>query len=217
MEKEMIRARSPQQKQERLMEIMTITDEMFSTTSYHEITLTTIAKALGWSRGNLYKYVNTKEEIFLELYLVKQAAFMAELQQSCPLISYPSRTLAYKISQCFDHHRAYLRYHNILSSIIETNVTVEKLAKFKKQSYTQRQYFFDLLTLHCPSLSPKEIKQLFLTFLYQGCGLDNHTHVTSALQEAMALAQLEFTLDDFSELFADFITMCLEHYPQSSK
>lgn len=29
----------------------------------------------------------------------------------------------------------------------------------------------------------------------------------------MALAQLEFTLDDFSKLFTDFITMCLEHYP----
>lgn len=34
---------------------------------YTEIAITTIADKLIWSRANLYKYVTTKEEIFLEL------------------------------------------------------------------------------------------------------------------------------------------------------
>ena len=39
----------------------------FAERPYHEITLTTIADELGWSRANLYKYVCTKEEVFLLL------------------------------------------------------------------------------------------------------------------------------------------------------
>ena len=66
------RAVSPKQKEQRYLEIMDVTDELFKNHTYHEITLTKIAEELGWSRGNLYKYVDTKEEIFLSLYLRKQ-------------------------------------------------------------------------------------------------------------------------------------------------
>lgn len=34
---------------------------------YTEIAITTIADKLIWSHANLYKYVTTKEEIFLEI------------------------------------------------------------------------------------------------------------------------------------------------------
>lgn len=63
MELNNTRARSPEKKQERFNQIMEVTNDLFLKHSYHDITLTTIAKALNWSRGNLYKYVNTKEEI----------------------------------------------------------------------------------------------------------------------------------------------------------
>ena len=60
-----IRARSDEHKEERLCQIKEATAELFRTAPYAEITLTTIAEKLGWSRANLYKYVTTKEEIFL--------------------------------------------------------------------------------------------------------------------------------------------------------
>ena len=64
---EFIRARSPEQKEQRLDEIKGAVRRQFAERPYHEITLTTIAEELGWSRANLYKYVTTKEEIFLLL------------------------------------------------------------------------------------------------------------------------------------------------------
>ena len=64
---EFIRARSPEQKGQRLDEIKGAVRRQFAERPYHEITLTTIAEELGWSRANLYKYVTTKEEIFLLL------------------------------------------------------------------------------------------------------------------------------------------------------
>ena len=61
------RARSPQQKAERMSAIMDATETLFAQLPYHEISMGLIAKELGWSRSNLYKYAATQEEIFLAL------------------------------------------------------------------------------------------------------------------------------------------------------
>ena len=212
MELNNTRARSPEKKQERFNQIMEVTNDLFLKHSYHDITLTTIAKALNWSRGNLYKYVNTKEEIFLEIYLAKQKEFIDALKESFELKKIDQVYFANKLSQCFDQHRLYLRYHNILSSIIETNVSVEKLADFKIKSYKQREYFFELLQVQCPHLSSKQVKMLFLTLMYHACGLDSHTHGTKLLEDAMALANLEIYYDDYCQLMSNFIIMCLNNF-----
>lgn len=212
MELNNTRARSPEKKQERFNQIMEVTNDLFLKQSYHDITLTTIAKALNWSRGNLYKYVNTKEEIFLEIYLAKQKEFIDALKESFELKKIDQVYFANKLSQCFDQHRLYLRYHNILSSIIETNVSVEKLADFKIKSYKQREYFFELLQVQCPHLSSKQVKMLFLTLMYHACGLDSHTHGTKLLEDAMALANLEIYYDDYCQLMSNFIIMCLNNF-----
>ena len=212
MELNNTRARSPEKKQERFNQIMEVTNDLFLKQSYHDITLTTIAKTLNWSRGNLYKYVNTKEEIFLEIYLSKQEEFIDSLKESFELKKIEQFYFANKLSQCFDQHRLYLRYHNILATIIETNVSVEKLADFKIKSYKQREYFFELLQVQCPHLSSKQVKMLFLTLMYHACGLDSHTHGTKLLEDAMALANLEIYYDDYCQLMSNFIIMCLNNF-----
>lgn len=212
MELNNTRARSPEKKQERFNQIMEVTNDLFLKHSYHDITLTTIAKALNWSRGNLYKYVNTKEEIFLEIYLSKQEEFINSLKESFESKKIDQVYFANKLSQCFDQHRLYLRYHNILATIIEANVSVEKLADFKIKSYKQREYFFELLQIQCPQLSPKQVKMLFLTLMYHACGLDSHTHGTKLLEDAMALANLEIYYDNYCQLMSTFIIMCLNNF-----
>ena len=60
------RARSPQQKAERMTAIMDAAESLFRDLPYHEINMGMIAKELGWSRSNLYKYAATQEEVFLK-------------------------------------------------------------------------------------------------------------------------------------------------------
>jgi len=54
-------------KKERLNQIKEAADSLFAQMPYTEIAITTIADKLIWSRANLYKYVTTKKEIFLEI------------------------------------------------------------------------------------------------------------------------------------------------------
>ena len=61
------RARSSEQKEERMREIKCAAERQFEQRTYQSISLSTIAEELSWSRANLYKYVTSKEEIFLEI------------------------------------------------------------------------------------------------------------------------------------------------------
>lgn len=76
------RARSPQQKAERMSAIMDATETLFAQLPYHEINMGLIAKELGWSRSNLYKYAATQEEIFLALHSRANRALVDDLMAS---------------------------------------------------------------------------------------------------------------------------------------
>lgn len=61
-----IRARSTEQKGQRIKEIVSATERLYKKYNYEEITFVQIAKEAGFTRSNLYRYFKTKEEIFLE-------------------------------------------------------------------------------------------------------------------------------------------------------
>ena len=62
------RARSEEQKDERLRQITDAAEKLFQKKNYAEITLKDIAEQLSFTRANLYKYAKTKEEIFLMVF-----------------------------------------------------------------------------------------------------------------------------------------------------
>ena len=63
------RARNKQAKAERWDEIVNSTLSLFERTSYANITIKDIAQKTSFTRANIYKYISTKEEIFLEIIL----------------------------------------------------------------------------------------------------------------------------------------------------
>ena len=79
-----VRARSEEQKQARMAEIKVAADELFCSVPYQEITLSTIAGKLSWTRANLYKYVTTKEEIYLEICSDKMQSYFDDLFAAFP-------------------------------------------------------------------------------------------------------------------------------------
>ena len=63
------RARSREHKEERREEIMKAGAELLETMDYEKITLAAIADKLSFTRANLYKYVSSRDEIFLWILL----------------------------------------------------------------------------------------------------------------------------------------------------
>ncbi len=142
-----IRARSDEHKEERLSQIKEATAQLFESAPYSEITLTTIAEKLGWSRANLYKYVTTKEEIFLEISAEKMTSYYSSLLSAFPEgNNFSTEVISEVWAGIVNANQDYMRYVSYLNPVIETNVTVERLATFKKKYYDQAYAFRDRLS-----------------------------------------------------------------------
>lgn len=211
---EFVRARSTEHKLIRLNEIMETTDKLFSEHTYHEITLTTIAEALNWSRGNLYKYVTTKEEIFLELYLKKQYDYFHDINSTFGDKSdLTDEAFADLWSNILDNNHDFLRYYGILATIIETNVTVERLTDFKKNVSVGLNEIISILEKHC-KISNDKAYNLFGALSFHAVGLNNSCNINPLVKEAMKMAGLPELKIDFVLEFKQFMLMCLKGYKE---
>lgn len=207
-----IRARSDEKKQLRMKEIMDATDRLFQEQSYHAITLTTIAEALGWSRGNLYKYVTTKEEIFLEIILEKQADYFKDIRATFKdKGQLPDQAFSGLWTEVLNRHRGYIRYYSILATIIETNVTVERLVEFKKNIMSDVDSVMAIFTKYS-GLSPNDADSLYWAIMFHASGLNNVCSLNPLVQEAMEIAGIPPYKKDFSTDLSEFINLCLRGY-----
>ncbi|WP_407428785.1 TetR/AcrR family transcriptional regulator [Treponema sp.] len=131
-----IRARTDEQKEERMSQIKKAADELFKTMPYTEINLSNIAEKLDWSRANLYKYVTTKEEIYLEIVQDRMSEYLQALITVFPEgACFSNETVAEIWTAQIASHEDYFKYTAFLLTIIERNVTVERLTAFKKIYY----------------------------------------------------------------------------------
>ena len=204
-----IRARSPEQKQERMDAIMAAADTLFNKQPYHQITMGTIAQELGWSRSNLYKYAATQEEIFLELHSAKNRAWLEALSAALADAPLPVEQFARTWAEVTEAHAGFLRYQEILISIIESNVTLERLTEFKRAFAAMLPPVTDVLSRQC-GIDEAAATALYLRLLYQAPGLYNHFHCAELTAEAMRAAGLPPVQGSFVEAYADFVRLCIE-------
>lgn len=204
MEKQFIRAKSQENKNIRIQQIMDATDRLFHEKTYHEITLSVIAKEVNLARGGLYKYVSSKEEIFLMIYLQKQNAMLQDIVKQLIDKKITPDLLLEVMSQTIYQHLDFIKYHQILNAIIETNVTIEKLAEFKVKTYEQTKDLFNILE-KALNKDRQKIFDLYLTILYHCVYLYDRVAYQKNYIEAMKLANLEIEDIDFIEHLSHFI------------
>lgn len=206
---EFIRARSDLQKEERLSEIKNATAKLFENNPYNEITLTTIAEKLKWSRANLYKYVTTKEEIILEIAKDKMTSYYNSLISAFPDGNkYSVLVIAEIWAGILNANQDYMRYVSYLNPIIETNVTVERLATFKKQYYDLAFVIRDKLSKML-SISQDEAYKLQLDVLFFASSSAVSCYKNPLVQEALKTINITPLKMDFYEDMKEFLLMRL--------
>lgn len=202
-----IRARSGEQKEFRMSEIKSAADALFKTTPYSEITLTTIASKLGWSRANLYKYVTTKEEIFLAISEEKMVLYFEMLNAIFSKnIDFTDEKIAECWAKILEKQQDYLRYISILSSIIEKNVTVERLADFKKKYFDSAFSFCKKLS-EILKISEQKAQKLFLDVLFYASASASSCEKNPLVQKALKKINIQTEQKNFFETLKDFILM----------
>lgn len=204
------RARSPEQKAERMTAIMDAAERLFRELPYHEINMGLIAKELGWSRSNLYKYAATREEVFLALHNRANQLFIDDLLTTLGSAPQSNEAFAEKWALVAGRHPEFLRYQDILIAIIESNASLERLIEFKLSFVEMCSPVKELLQqqVNCDETAAYE---LYLQLMYQAPGLYNHFHCAERAAEAMRQAGIPRAQGTFEKAYASFVKMCLDH------
>lgn len=209
---EFIRARSAEQKEQRMADIKKATYDLFKSNPYHEITLTTIAERLGWSRANLYKYVATKEEIFLELAADARdsyfAALMTEFKEGK---EYSAEEAAALWAQIADDHQDWPLFGTMLMTVIEVNVTVDRLKVFKKGYYDQLDPLSKRFAA-CLGIAEESFPDLLNTIYYHQTGLVGNCAKNPLIAQAIEELGITRTIPEFKADMEEFICMCIKHW-----
>ena len=207
------RARNAEQKDQRINQILKVTEELFATHNYGEITLAMVAKKLDYTRGNLYKYVSTKEEIFLKMYDKKQEAWINEVINAFSNDQdFSNDYFIDTWSKILSNHQDVLKIHSILGTIIETNVSVEKLAEFKKKVLEDLYKLVAIIEKQFPNLDNSESKNFLFTQLFYASGLYNNVNFTPLQIEALELCGETYEEQSFYEAFHHFMKIFMKGY-----
>lgn len=202
-----IRARSDDQKEERLNQIKEVTAQLFENNPYNEITLSKIAEKLDWSRANLYKYVTTKEEIILEIAKDKMTAYYSALLAAFPDgNNYSAEVIAEVWAGIMNAHQTYMLYVSYLNPVIETNVTVDRLTIFKKQYYDLAYALCDSLSKML-NLSKQDAYKLQLDMLFFGSSNAISCYKNPLIQAALEKISIQPPEMDFYKDMKEFILM----------
>ncbi len=76
------RARSKENKEIRLGQIKEAAITLFDKIPYHEISLSKkIGKEINFTRGNLYKYISSKEDIYIYIIIDEFKSLLEEMEE----------------------------------------------------------------------------------------------------------------------------------------
>ena len=201
------RARTDEQKEERMSQIKKAADELFKSMPYTEITLSTIAEKLDWSRANLYKYVTTKEEIYLEITQDRMTEYLESLLTVFPEgCKFSPETVAEIWTAQVVSHEDYFRYVSFLLTIIERNVTVERLTVFKK-TYFDLAFAMQKRLSHALEITEEQADNLYLSIMNYGASYFTNCQSNPLIIQALKTLNIKPKELNLARDVKDFILM----------
>jgi len=192
------RARSEEQKEQRIAEILEATARLYDAYSFEEITLVRIAKEATFTRSNLYKYFNSKEEIFLEF--IKQDIVIYRKDAAANLKSAEIRSVeefAAAWVRLQVRHGRLIRLLSILHNVLEKNLSVKSLTEFKRGAKEELFLLAEVLCNVFPQLTIETASKFLQLQLAAAIGLFQMTDLSEVQQKILEQPE-------FSELKMDF-------------
>jgi len=128
-----VRARSDEQIEQRVKEIVNATARLYEENRFEEITFAMIAKEANFTRSNLYRYFGTKEDIFLELIKHDIEAWRQDVLENFNPENKSLRELVEAWVDLALKNRRMIKLFTILFTLLERNASLEALTAFKQK------------------------------------------------------------------------------------
>lgn len=128
------RARTDEQKQLRRDSILESAEAHFVDVGFEKFSMAVVGKLVGVSKGTLYLYFSSREEILLALCVAKLHVWSTTFIQTAPLW-HSDEAFAEHFYQTTTADNALVRLMSRLDSVIEHNVSIEVFVDAKRDMY----------------------------------------------------------------------------------
>ena len=204
------RARSEQQKEQRISGIISATARLYEAHSFEEITFVLIAKEAKFTRSNLYKYFNSKEEIFLEF--IKHDIVLWRKDVVANLTPAKIRSVKEFASVWVSlqvRHERLIKLLAILHNALEKNVSIEKLTEFKRGAKEELFALAEVLCSIFPKLSIEKAANFLELQIAAAIGLFQMTDLSEIQQQILDDPEFAVLKLDFAASFQEAVEYLL--------
>ncbi len=206
------RVRNEEQRKIRVEQIKNAAIKLFDTEQFHEIDLTKIANETSFTRGNLYKYISSKEEIYLLVALDEINNWISDLKKTFTSdMTHEIKDFSHQWAQVLYRHQRFLKLVSMLFTTIERNVSLERLVDFKKQFFITMSELNSQLNIVFPAWDDKTIDKFLQLQSHYVIGLFPYTSPTPIQKQAMELAGMNYESLNFVNDFAEFISYTVNY------
>ncbi|MCB1217865.1 TetR family transcriptional regulator [bacterium] len=196
-----IRARQPEQIEERRRAILATAREMLAERDFRELSLNELARRAGFTKSNLYRYFGSLEEIFLEIYAEETCGWcrgMAEeldgLGPDCG-----ADAVAAGLTRQTLQRSLLLKLMPMLGNVLERNSSEEAILRFKLGMLDDLALLEAALRRVLPELPADAMPLLTLGFHALVAGMAQSCEPNETVQRVMQHPRLQGMRMDVGE------------------
>jgi len=193
------RARRPEQKDERRRAILESAAALFSEHGYDGVSLSAIARGAGLAKSNLYNYFDTKEDIFLTIYLHDLGRWVDAAERALAPLAGCNDPDA--VAQALTTTVASQPRMNALLTLVfgalERNVSYERVLEFNTALSEYVARIVNLLRQALPAISPGDAVQFLMQTYALVTGLWQMGNPPEVVDQVLRRRELAYLRLDF--------------------
>jgi len=205
-----VRARSDEQIEQRINEIVDATARLYEENRFEDITFTMIAKEANFTRSNLYRYFQTKEDIFLELLKSDIAVWRKDILENFTDGNPSLREVAEISVELILKHKRMVKLFTILFTLLEPNASLEALTAFKQKITDEIGMVAHFLSTKLPFPSVEAAGDFLTTQSYMAMGAYPMMNLTFKQKEAMQAIGMDTSPDYYKQKLVHTIELLLQ-------
>lgn len=204
------RARSEEQKNIRRDQIIEATIRLLENEPLEKITLASIASELNFSRANLYKYVTTREEIFLWIVASDAKKWVEGLQQSLENYDHLElKTFCYIWAEQIYQNKRLVKLFSLLTIVLEKSSTLTAFETFKQDFYSNFSQLRVIIKRLLPDLSNEQFRYFIHYQMHYALGQFSSIVSNEKQRQALKVAKSSCHKRDFVLEFAEYLEVII--------
>ena len=207
-----IRARRPEQKQERRSAILRAAESLLDEQGLEGTCLTAIAERSGLSRANLYRYFDSREAILMELLLSSQDGWMGALEAGLAKVRGPAPVAAVLASTLAERPR-FCVLMGVMAQQLELRLSVEDVRRFHSSLVERTDRLMPALEAALPDRDPRLLRRSLGVLVMSAGGIWPHCHPVPVVAEVLGEERFHHLRHEFEPAVRQLATACLVALP----